>query len=705
MLKKIIWIFLIARFVIAQDFNGIRIYINPGHGGYDSDDRYISATGFWESESNLKKGQHLNSILTSFGAVTKMSRTTNTTADDLPLSVITEDANNFDADYFQSIHSNGFNGQLNYTLLLWEGTTSNPKYPDAKIIGAYIAEEIFKAHRTTDYENYGEATFYGSPYLGLFADRLTMPGTLSEGSFHDYIPESWRLRNSAYLKHEAWAITKALIRFYGLDPLPYGEIVGILRNPFAVVNYFAFTADQKKPLNLVKATLVQGNKLYLGDALNNGFFMFDKVDPGEYQIILEAQDTNIDTISVSVEAGKTTFADKFMFAANQRTKLSLVKNYPFNNEINVSSTVKIKIQFDAAINVSTLGGNVFFQDSKGNDIQLKQFDEENYENGWIIFEPNMPLQNNEQYTVKILQNISDMDGLHPNNDVNINFTVEPPKTFDGNLVFDFENIDNFNQPIENEFTSGIDPGNTTFSLSNSRYVEGSSSGKLFYSFSNDSLGNCRILFNPDITLNNSVDEKFGMWIFGDFSSNYLEYWFKDDQENLVKIISDTLNWTGWRFIEVDLSNFTQLTSFNSLAIVQNKNGEKSGRLFFDNVLTNSVITKVEFENKSLSTEYTLEQNFPNPFNPATTILYTIPNINSDISQSNVTLKIYDILGKEIVTLVNKQQSAGNYKVNFDASELPSGVYFYQLKVVNASTGQHSGSAKSFIQTKKMSLLK
>ena len=86
-------------------------------------------------------------------------------------------------------------------------------------------------------------------------------------------------------------------------------------------------------------------------------------------------------------------------------------------------------------------------------------------------------------------------------------------------------------------------------------------------------------------------------------------------------------------------------------------------------------------------EFTLYQNYPNPMNPTTTIRYRIPKVG------NVTLKIFDMLGAEVATLVSKYQSEGNYEVNFNASELSSGVYLYQLRVNN------------FIATKKMILLK
>ncbi|MBK8946646.1 MAG: T9SS type A sorting domain-containing protein [Ignavibacteriae bacterium] len=78
--------------------------------------------------------------------------------------------------------------------------------------------------------------------------------------------------------------------------------------------------------------------------------------------------------------------------------------------------------------------------------------------------------------------------------------------------------------------------------------------------------------------------------------------------------------------------------------------------------------------KDIVKEYKLFQNYPNPFNPTTTIKYSIPK------QEQVTIKIYDILGKEIKTLVNEIKSRGNYQVDFDASSLASGIYFYRLQV-------------------------
>ena len=86
-------------------------------------------------------------------------------------------------------------------------------------------------------------------------------------------------------------------------------------------------------------------------------------------------------------------------------------------------------------------------------------------------------------------------------------------------------------------------------------------------------------------------------------------------------------------------------------------------------------------------EFVLEQNYPNPFNPSTTIKYSISD------NSYVTLKIYDILGEEIETLVSEEKAPGSYEVSFNAADLVSGVYIYSLK------------AGSFAKTKKMILMK
>jgi hypothetical protein len=101
---------------------------------------------------------------------------------------------------------------------------------------------------------------------------------------------------------------------------------------------------------------------------------------------------------------------------------------------------------------------------------------------------------------------------------------------------------------------------------------------------------------------------------------------------------------------------------------------------------NNDVTGIETE-KEIPGNYSLFQNYPNPFNPTTIIQYNV------LSFGKVVLKVYDLLGREVATLVDKQQNAGQYSVFFNASRLSSGVYFYKIQ------------AGSYTETKKMMLIK
>jgi hypothetical protein len=102
---------------------------------------------------------------------------------------------------------------------------------------------------------------------------------------------------------------------------------------------------------------------------------------------------------------------------------------------------------------------------------------------------------------------------------------------------------------------------------------------------------------------------------------------------------------------------------------------------------NQTIVSLVNEEGIVPEGYTLKQNYPNPFNPLTTISFSIP------SSAFTSLKVYDILGNEVATLLNEEKQAGNYEIQFDASALKSGVYLYRL------------NAGNFSEMKKMILLK
>ena len=122
----------------------------------------------------------------------------------------------------------------------------------------------------------------------------------------------------------------------------------------------------------------------------------------------------------------------------------------------------------------------------------------------------------------------------------------------------------------------------------------------------------------------------------------------------------------------------------------NQNGSSFGvfaALPNGTVVQFGTLTSNNDSKSNLPTSYNLLQNYPNPFNPNTSIEFAIP------AKQQVIIKVFNLLGQEIATLVNKEMNSGNYKINFDASKLSSGVYLYQL------------TAGKYIQTKKMILMK
>ena len=129
---------------------------------------------------------------------------------------------------------------------------------------------------------------------------------------------------------------------------------------------------------------------------------------------------------------------------------------------------------------------------------------------------------------------------------------------------------------------------------------------------------------------------------------------------------------------------SQAYNFTDKDLVSGKYKYRLKQIDFDGTFEYSNVIEVEVASPST---FSLEQNYPNPFNPSTKIKYSVTQ------SSNVVLKIYDVLGNEVATLVNEEKPAGSYEVEFNPSSLTSGVYFYKLQ------------AGSFVDTKKMILQK
>ncbi len=133
--------------------------------------------------------------------------------------------------------------------------------------------------------------------------------------------------------------------------------------------------------------------------------------------------------------------------------------------------------------------------------------------------------------------------------------------------------------------------------------------------------------------------------------------------------------------------------YYSIFMVDTNTGYSGGTIFVKTEDGGGVITNLESNSENVPSNFTLFQNYPNPFNPSTVISYELR------VTSYLKMKVFDLQGKEVVTLIDKKQNSGNYKIEFDGSKLSSGVYYYTLEA-NDESGK-----RLFSQTKKMILIR
>jgi len=327
---------------IAQtpDFSGLKVCIDPGHSGHESDDRGMS-NGFWESESNLTKGLWLRDLLEARGCEVFITRTTNSgddEVDDLPLSQRAQLANDNNVDLFISIHSNAGNQVSNYPLTIFNGKSDNPAIPEAKQWAIILWEQLISNQATywsSISEHYiGDLTLnptftYG--YGVLYP--LEIPGIISEGSFHDYKPEVERLLNTDYRKQEAWNIYYAMVNYFQLvGNETYGQITGIIRDSLLVKESYNIpnSTDKYEVVKNTRVEIIESGQIYeVGDTanaqwyfsdntktvdLNAGFYYFDSITPGYYHLVFSAPGYFNDTIEIEVKAHEFTYWNEWLKA-------------------------------------------------------------------------------------------------------------------------------------------------------------------------------------------------------------------------------------------------------------------------------------------------------------------------------------------------------------------------------------------------------
>ena len=338
LLQSMMMAALMAVFAVSVASAQPHVYINPGHGGYDSDDRNMviypfsqgDSAGSWESKSNLRKGLALREILQNKGYKTSISRVTNTTADDLALSTIVALCNQSGADVFYSVHSNatGTSARSNFPMVFYRGYTGSPQIANADVLAADLEPYLYASQNTVwtnNYQIWGDWSFrpeWGTQGYGVLRGNRAV-ANLSEGSFHDYIPEAYRLLNFYYCWMEGWNISLGADKYFGrLDNYDLGVVTGNIRDDRikrlqeCAQDFLIYGEDILMPIHDATVRLLdeQGNEVQRckTDTLRNGIYLFKYVTPGTYTVEVSEPSHFTQTQMVTVNANEPTYQNFYL---------------------------------------------------------------------------------------------------------------------------------------------------------------------------------------------------------------------------------------------------------------------------------------------------------------------------------------------------------------------------------------------------------
>ena len=733
-----LFVFFIPARLASQNLSGLKFCIDPGHGGYESDDRHVipdAGIDFWESESNFYKAIHLRALLVAQGATVILTRTGNSHPDndDPSLSARWQLANANNVEWFHSIHSNatgGNNTSVNHTLVLLKEniSTRQPVFPQAVTMSSYVYNQI-RGHLRTQTSGgnisgypgvYSDYTFYGGPNGGFnlgVLNGLNMPGELSEGSFHDYSPETRRLMNNHYRKMEAYGLVKSLMQYFNASADTFGIVSGI-----------QFDNITGKPKNQTVVRLLPENRIYSGDSFNNGFYMFDSLTPGSHTLIFETPRYKKDTVGVSVTAGSVTFLDRTLTYSSFPF---VAATTPSENDTIVPVKNSVAILWSTAMDTASVRQALSFSPQAGGTISWSD------DRKTLYFSPSPDFKYFTRYTLRIDSTARGENGYGIDQDGNgiggdpfsasfrtetglqvptvsfgqvkrndtasssffvrnrapyqiivraISSLTSPfrinavlPDTVGANdslllpVYFNPTSYGSFGQSI----VVSADSGNVITGISGS-----SPTPSLFLSHTIQGFGNIsadttreRPFFLTSTSINevriDTIYTKTSRFMFSPLLVFPLSLKFGDTVKAIMKFIPQTAG------------------SYTDTLLIFNNTSISPARVTL--IGTGETPTGVE-QVSGIVTRYDLLQNYPNPFNPETTIEFQIPET------SPVKLEIMDMLGRTVRVLVTGEVKPGKYRVRWDGTneggmKVASGVYLFRL------------SAGSYVSSKKTVLLK
>ncbi len=356
--------------------------------------------------------------------------------------------------------------------------------------------------------------------------------------------------------------------------------------------------------------------------------------------------------------------------------------FPVNNQTGIETTMYFNLRFNYQLDASTFSqDNIKLIDAAGENVPYTNLSFEQFaDHTDIVFKPKHEFKTNSSYSVFLYPEFSSQEGFIYKDTLRIDFKTGLNKYASGTVINPFEEAGKWQDPLEDAHTIGVDSTKTTFYRSGVHRRNGYFAGLLKYTFKEDSLGFCRIKNLDRPSVGADYSSSFGIWAFGDLSGNLLECWFDHGDSLQFATVVDTLNWYGWKLVRFPLSQIggSGEVFFQALGVRQVAGGELLGSLYFDDAQTNVLVGIDQSSVASAPKGFKLFHNYPNPFNPETTIRYRLA------SAGMVRVTIFDLLGRKIKTLLKTKQSAGEYSIRWNGrnnrgAQVASGIYLYQLQ--------------------------